>query len=769
MAASRDCPGIESLHALFSGTLQADERERAERHLESCEVCQGQLDQAEECGDPLLRLGRQVGDPTVAASDPTLTHVLERLHEVRSSMRAGLTEPADLFFLRPSDRPDVLGMLGHYEVSEVIGQGGMGVVLKAFDPPLHRLVAIKVMAAAVAGSATARRRFTREAQAAAAVCHDHVVTVHGVDEADGLPYMVMQYVAGESLQSRLDRVGPLELVEIVRIGLQTALGLGAAHAQGLIHRDIKPSNLLLENGLARVKITDFGLARMIDDVTLTQNGVVAGTPEYMAPEQARGEPVDHRSDLFSLGSVLYAMCTGVPPFTGSSAVAVLRQVSDQAPKSVRELNPEIPAWLDAFVRRLMEKDPVKRFQSAAEVAALLEGYLAHLRQPTTVRAPSLPKCPAEAHPHPQLSRQQVALLTITTMSIGLVSLLILSWLFIARFMVGNAAGNEPSSKHFQEYHLALKGDFASNPGIEPVGPNAEECVNFEPEGLRITLPSGWRTERDNTGVSLNLPVKGDFEVTFTYEILQEPSPRVAGSQQTRISLGVRLENDGLTVATISRRVQSVGETQYLAWMMFPDETTGQKKQRGKGFATKAKSGRLRLCRTGSVLSYWASEGSDKDFTLLQEYPFGTENVENIQVAGSTGNARCSLDVRVSDLYVRADSLSAQSATAFPTCRNKAWLTGAGIVGLVVTSSLCLMTCLYLRRQRRHRGNGEALACEHAPMKSNARSVAHSFACPECGKTLKARAELVGKKVRCPQCSKPVSVPELASRGSDGSD
>src|SRR5262249_38062632 len=186
---------------------------------------------------------------------------------------------------------------------------------------LHRLVAIKVMATALAGSATARRRFTREAQAAAAVCHDHIVSVHRVNETAGLPYLVMQYVDGESLQDRIDRTGPLEVVEIVRIGLQTASGLAAAHAQGLIHRDIKSANLLLENGLARVKITDFGLARLTDDVGLTQNGTVAGTPEYMAPEQARGEAVDHRADLFSLGSVLYASCTGVPPFRGSTACA----------------------------------------------------------------------------------------------------------------------------------------------------------------------------------------------------------------------------------------------------------------------------------------------------------------------------------------------------------------------------------------------------------------------------------------------------------------
>src|SRR5262249_603573 len=158
----------------------------------------------------------------------------------------------------------------------------------------------------------ARRRFTREAKAAAAVCHEHIVAVHGVHELEGLPYLVMQYVPGESLQARIDRTGPLEVAEIVRIGTQTPSALAAAHAQGLMPRAMKPANLLLEHGLARVKITDFGLARSVDDVGLTQEGVVAGTPEYMAPEQARAEPVDPRADLFSLGSVLYAMCTGLP-------------------------------------------------------------------------------------------------------------------------------------------------------------------------------------------------------------------------------------------------------------------------------------------------------------------------------------------------------------------------------------------------------------------------------------------------------------------------
>src|SRR4029077_17101983 len=135
------------------------------------------------------------------------------------------------------------------------------------------------------------------------------------------------------------RTGPLELAEIVRIGHQTASGLAAAHAQGLIHRDIKPANLLLENGLARAKHTDFGLARTVDDVGLTQDGVVAGTPEYMAPEQARAEPADYRAHLFSMGSVMYATCTGRPPFRGSTTLAGLRSVCDEDPVAVRLVNP----------------------------------------------------------------------------------------------------------------------------------------------------------------------------------------------------------------------------------------------------------------------------------------------------------------------------------------------------------------------------------------------------------------------------------------------
>jgi serine/threonine protein kinase len=175
----------------------------------------------------------------------------------------------------------------------------MGVVLKAHDPRLNRVVAIKVLSPALASNAAARKRFLREAQAAAAVTHDHVVAIYAIDEAKHLPYLVMEFVAGQSLQQKIDAHGPLAVQEIVRIGRQIAAGLAAAHTQGLIHRDIKPANILLENGVERVKITDFGLARAVGDVGVTQTGLLAGTPQYMSPEQAHGERVDAVSRRFA--------------------------------------------------------------------------------------------------------------------------------------------------------------------------------------------------------------------------------------------------------------------------------------------------------------------------------------------------------------------------------------------------------------------------------------------------------------------------------------
>jgi hypothetical protein len=357
------------LRLLAEDRLPADEVSGLEEHLQHCAECRAALDDMAD-SEPWMGAVRQY-----LGADPTAPY------ESGSSSSSGIDET--LGALAPSDWPDSLGRLGSYEIKGVIGRGGMGVVLKAFDPALHRNVAIKVLSSHLANCGAARRRFLREARAAAAVVHEHVVSVFAVVETAGLPFMVMEYVPGPSLQDRIDEHGPLALPEILRIGMQTAAGLAAAHAQGLVHRDVKPANILLENGIERVKLTDFGLARAAADAGMTQSGIVAGTPHYMAPEQARAEATDHRADLFSLGSTLYAMCTGVPPFRAETPVAVLRRVSDDVPRPIRQLNPEVPEWLEAIVERLQAKDPADRFASASELADLLGRCLAHVQEPLT--------------------------------------------------------------------------------------------------------------------------------------------------------------------------------------------------------------------------------------------------------------------------------------------------------------------------------------------------------------------------------------------------
>jgi serine/threonine protein kinase len=197
----------------------------------------------------------------------------------------------------------------------------------------------------------------------------------------------MPFVACESLQQRLDRQGPLDVKDVLRIGLQAASGLAAAHAQGLVHRDVKPANILLETSVERVMLTDFGLARAVDDATLTRTGIIAGTPQYMSPEQANGDAVDPRSDLFSLGSVLYAMCTARPPFRADSTFGVLRRIRETPPRPIREINADIPEWLERIVMKLLSKSPDDRIASATQTATLLEQCLAHVQQPTTVALP----------------------------------------------------------------------------------------------------------------------------------------------------------------------------------------------------------------------------------------------------------------------------------------------------------------------------------------------------------------------------------------------
>jgi serine/threonine protein kinase len=298
-------------------------------------------------------------------------------------------------FLAPAQAADELGRLGPYRVLKVLGAGGMGVVFRAEDPQLQRIVALKAMLPTLAVGGSARQRFLREARAAAAIKHDHIVTIHQVGEDRGVPFLAMEVLEGQPLDERLQRETKLPIEEVVRIGREIAEGLQAAHERGLIHRDIKPANLWLEGKRGRVKILDFGLARAADEQEqLTQQGAIVGTPAYMAPEQARGNAMDARCDLFSLGVVLYRLCSGQAPFKGTDMVSTLMEVATHDPPPPARINPATPVSLSDLVMQLLEKDPARRPASAAEVVAALQTLQADFARPKE----DLQKSPASASP-----------------------------------------------------------------------------------------------------------------------------------------------------------------------------------------------------------------------------------------------------------------------------------------------------------------------------------------------------------------------------------
>lgn len=367
------CLRTEEVISLLSHDLGPEQMEDVEQHLSGCRICREAL------------AGRIGTEQWWSEAESSLRSMSGDGEEYAFSLNSDPVPWADL--LGPTDDPSSLGRIGPYEIFGLLGQGGMGVVFKGYDRSLSRYVAVKVMLPHLAASGAARKRFAREGRAAAAVVNDHVLPIYGVSEWQGIPYLVSQYTSGQSLQKRLDEQGPLGLEEILRIGMQTASGLAAAHAQGLVHRDIKPSNILLDGPVDRALLTDFGLARAVDDASMTRSGYLAGTPQYMSPEQARGESVDQRSDLFSLGSLLYVMSTGHPPFRAETSLGVLRRIDEDEPRPVRESRADLPTWLETLIVRLMAKRPEDRCQSAEEAASLLERCLAHVQQPLRAAVP----------------------------------------------------------------------------------------------------------------------------------------------------------------------------------------------------------------------------------------------------------------------------------------------------------------------------------------------------------------------------------------------
>lgn len=371
---STKCLNEDLLNKLSAGDCSPIELADCEDHVSYCGRCRELLDS--RTIDATWQ--SQFMPAFRAVSEPSFVEIGNR--NVQQSV---------LSLLGPTDNPHMLGRIGGYEIVALIGIGGMGIVFKGFDATLDRFVAIKIMQPHLAVSGAARQRFEREGRAAAAVISDFVLPIYAVSEWQGVPYLVMQYSAGTNLQKRLNLHGPLKLCEVLRIAMQTARGLAAAHSQGLVHRDVKPSNILLDGSVERAALTDFGLARSVDDASVTTTGLIAGTPQYMSPEQVRGGRVDARSDLFSLGSTMYAMCTGHSPFRAESSYAVLHRIVGETPQSIREINAEIPDWLEHIITKLLSKDSCQRYDSAEQVAELLEGCLAHVQHPTVNSLPEI--------------------------------------------------------------------------------------------------------------------------------------------------------------------------------------------------------------------------------------------------------------------------------------------------------------------------------------------------------------------------------------------
>lgn len=388
MSGSRDCPPVEELRSLVLGKLPDPPASDLERHLLECDRCAQQTALVDET-DPLIAALKGVRQSTSNFPQDTPAPV-QKLMDSLSGLFAAQGEetqlsgphdtqdlPVDLSqnvtrelsaAWRPAESADELGRIGHYRILKLLGAGGMGAVFLAEDLQLHRHVALKMMRPKAAMAAGATERFLREARSAAALRHDHILTIYQVGEEQGVPFLAMEYLEGESLEDRLRRDPVLPLNQTLRIGREIAEGLAAAHAKGLIHRDIKPGNIWLEAGRDRVKILDFGLARLNQtDAQLTSSGMIVGTPAYMAPEQASGESVDGRADLFSLGVILYRMTTGKLPFPGKHALETLKLLATLTPPSPKSLNPAIPVALSGLIDRLLSKTPEVRPESAQSV------------------------------------------------------------------------------------------------------------------------------------------------------------------------------------------------------------------------------------------------------------------------------------------------------------------------------------------------------------------------------------------------------------------
>lgn len=388
MNLDQQCPTMQKLSELMDGRMVEPDLSRFSGHLEECSHCQGKV-RTISSRDTLVEILRTTSHEFENIIEETPQHLLDRLKQIpltasKGSMNGARFVPqsplsfqSEYSVFSPPENQDEIGQFGDYRILSELGRGGMGVVFRAEEIPLQRMVAIKIMSQRIASLPEAKERFLKEAKAAASLKSDHIVTIYRVDEFSGVPFVAMELLQGESMEASLKEGEAWSLPRILQTAIDIARGLADAHSKGMIHRDIKPGNLWLEttaHGTRRTKILDFGLVRSeLDDMQKTMTGTIVGTPAFMSPEQARGDKgLDARADLFSLGCVLYRLSTGELPFKSETTLGTLMALATHNPVAPAEINAKIPCDLSKLIIQMLQKDPQRRPPSARFVIERLE-------------------------------------------------------------------------------------------------------------------------------------------------------------------------------------------------------------------------------------------------------------------------------------------------------------------------------------------------------------------------------------------------------------
>jgi hypothetical protein len=461
------------------------------------------------------------------------------------------------------------------------------------------------------------------------------------------------------------------------------------------------------------------------------------------------------------------MCSGLPPFRGTTTLGVMRQVCEETPTPIRSLNPDIPEWLEALIARLLARDPAQRFQSAGEVAALLEGYLAHLREPVNIAAPSF-----RALPPPSCVTAKPS----WAGSLLGGALAAAALLFVARVFLQPVPPPANEKPQFAEIYEDFRGKWPLSPSFYMVGPDLDEVVKSQAGGLRITLPAN-RGSHQPASVQATLVLSGDFEVTGSFEILSAKQP--VGGYGAGVALNVA-DHDGREKFAGSARVFHP-RTGSVFWAQFWTQTP-RKEYKSGTVPSEARLGKLRLQRAGPTMRMLFAEGADDEFREIYRVPhFGTEDLAHLRFevidSGEPGNP---VDARLIDLRIRAARLIVPGGTrdagapvdaATGNAASRAWLAAALTVGLAA-ALLCAAVAggLWVLRRRAGHRTPEAVATPDRVEKSaedaDAAATRLLLQCPACNRKLKVKPALAGKNVKCPQCGGVIVAPTAPAPSQD---